>query len=85
MEGVKIVDGVVFYECEFWKVVLEMISYGWLVFLDGFDVFLVFGIGKCFFDILVVIMLFIFGLLLMFFIVIVIKIEDGLKVLVLYS
>jgi len=85
MEGVKIVDGAAFYERESRKVALEMISHGWLVFSDGFDVSSVFGIGKRSLDILAATTLFLLGLPLMILTVVAIKIEDGLKAPVLYS
>ncbi|WP_372971857.1 TIGR03013 family XrtA/PEP-CTERM system glycosyltransferase [Marinobacter sp.] len=85
MEGVKIIDGVNFYERESRKVALEMVTRGWLVFSDGFTVSSVFGFGKRSLDIVAATMLLLAGLPLMILTAIAIKIEDGLKAPVLYS
>ena len=85
MEGVKIVDGVTFYERESRKVALEMVTRGWLVFSDGFTVSSVFGIGKRSLDLIAASLLLVAGAPLMLFTTIAIKIEDGFKAPVLYS
>jgi len=85
MEGVKIVDGVSFYERESRKVALEMVTRGWLVFSDGFTVSSVFGFGKRSLDVLAALTLLIAALPLMILTFIAIKIEDGLKAPVFYS
>jgi len=85
MEGVKIVDGVTFYERESRKVALEMVTRGWLVFSDGFTVSSVFGIGKRSLDLIAASLLLVAGAPLMLLTTIAIKIEDGFKAPVLYS
>ena len=85
MEGVKIVDGVTFYERESRKDALEMVTRGWLVFSDGFTVSSVFGFGKRSLDLMAATALLLASLPLMVFTVIAIKVEDGLKAPVLYS
>lgn len=85
MEGVKIVDGASFYERESRKVALEMITPGWLVFSDGFDLSSVSGFSKRSLDLFASGLLFLVSLPLMLFTAIAIKIEDGFKAPVLYS
>ena len=85
MEGIRIVEGVTFYERESRKVALEMVTRGWLVFSDGFTVSSVFGFGKRSLDILAATTLLLAGLPLMLLTAIAIKIEDGLKAPVFYS
>jgi len=85
MEGIKIVDGASFYERESRKVALEMITPGWLVFSDGFNVSSVFGAGKRSLDLLAAGILLIFSFPLMLLTAIAIKIEDGLRAPVFYS
>ncbi|AKV94704.1 sugar transferase [Marinobacter sp. CP1] len=85
MEGVKIVDGASFYERESRKVALEMITPGWLVFSDGFNVSSVSGIGKRSLDLFAAGILFVASLPLLILTAIAIKIEDGAKAPVLYS
>jgi sugar transferase (PEP-CTERM system associated) len=85
MEGVEIVDGASFYERESRKVALEMVTRGWLVFSDGFNVSSVYGFGKRSLDILAAITLLLPGLPLMLLTAIAIKIEDGLKAPIFYS
>ena len=85
MEGIKIVDGASFYERESRKVALEMITPGWLVFSDGFNVSSVFGAGKRSLDLLAAGALFIATCPLMLLTAIAIKIEDGWKAPVFYS
>jgi len=85
MEGVKIVDGVSFYERESRKVALEMVTRGWLVFSDGFTVSSVFGVGKRSLDILAASVLLVAGIPLMILTAIAIKVEDGLKAPIFYS
>lgn len=85
MEGVRVLECANFYESESRKVALEMISHGWLVFSDGFDVSTVSGLGKRAIDVLASGLLLVFGLPLMLLTAIAIKIEDGLRAPVLYS
>jgi sugar transferase (PEP-CTERM system associated) len=85
MEGIRIVDGATFYERESRKVALEMVTRGWLVFSDGFNLSSVSGFGKRSLDILAATVLLVAGLPLMLLTVIAIKIEDGLKAPVFYS
>ena len=85
MEGVKIVDGMTFYERESRKVALEMVTRGWLVFTDGFTVSSVFGFGKRSLDILAATTLLLVSLPLMILTVIAIKAEDGFRAPMLYS
>lgn len=85
MEGIRIVDGATFYERESRKVALEMVTRGWLVFSDGFNVSSVSGLGKRSLDVLAALALLTAGLPLMILTAIAIKIEDGLKAPVFYS
>ncbi|WP_245749987.1 TIGR03013 family XrtA/PEP-CTERM system glycosyltransferase [Marinobacter zhejiangensis] len=85
MEGVRIVDGVTFYERESRKVALEMITRGWLVFTDGFTVSTVSGFGKRAIDLLASGTLFLLALPIMALTVLAIKLEEGLKAPIFYS
>lgn len=85
MEGVKIIDGVNFYERESRKVALEMVTRGWLVFSDGFTVSSVFGFGKRSLDIISASVLLLAGLPLMILTAIAIKIEDGIGSPIFYN
>jgi sugar transferase (PEP-CTERM system associated) len=85
MEGIKIVYGANFYERESRKVALEMITPGWLVFSDGFNVSSVFGVGKRSLDLLAAGVLFAAAFPFMLLTAIAIKIEDGLKAPIFYS
>lgn len=85
MEGVRIVDGVTFYERESRKVALEMISQGWLVFTDGFTVSTVSGFGKRALDLIASGTLFLAALPIMLLTALAIKLEEGIKAPVFYS
>lgn len=85
MEGIRIVDGATFYERESRKVALEMVTRGWLVFSDGFNVSSVAGLGKRSLDIFASLALLTAGLPLMILTAIAIKLEDGFRAPVFYS
>ncbi|WP_203141145.1 TIGR03013 family XrtA/PEP-CTERM system glycosyltransferase [Marinobacter mangrovi] len=85
MQGIRIVDGAVFYERESRKVAMEMITRGWLVFSDGFSVSSVSGFGKRALDVLASGILLIATSPLMLLTILAIKIEDGWSAPVLYS
>lgn len=85
MEGIGIIDGASFYERESRKVALEMITRGWLVFSDGFNVSSVYGVGKRSLDIVAASVLLLVSLPFMLLTAIAIKLEDGWKAPVIYS
>lgn len=85
MEGIRIVDGVTFYERESRKVALEMITQGWLVFTEGFTVSTVSGFGKRALDLIASGALCILSLPIMLLTALAIKIEDGVNAPIFYS
>ena len=85
MEGVGILDGANFYERESRKVALEMISQGWLVFSDGFNLSTVAGVGKRSIDLFASLTLLAITWPFMLLTVMAIKIEEGWRAPVLYS
>ncbi|MGF2735008.1 TIGR03013 family XrtA/PEP-CTERM system glycosyltransferase [Marinobacter sp. DUT-1] len=85
MQGVKVVDGATFYERESRKVALEMITQGWLVFSDGYNVASVAGFWKRTLDLASSITLLLATLPLMLLTMLAIKLEDGFRAPVIYS
>jgi len=85
MEGVSILDGASFYERESRKVALEMISQGWLVFSDGFNVSTVSGVRKRTLDLMASLTLLAVTWPFMLLTAIAIKFEDGWRAPVFYS
>ena len=85
MKGVRILDGASFYERESRKVALEMISPGWLVFSEGFNLSTVSGLGKRTIDILASCTLLLVTWPLMVLTVLAIKLEEGWSAPILYS
>lgn len=85
MEGVSILDGATFYERESRKVALEMISQGWLVFSDGFNLSTVSGLGKRTLDLLASMLLLTVTFPFMLLTAVAIKIEDGWRAPIFYS
>lgn len=85
MEGVSVLDGAAFYERESRKVALEMISQGWLVFSDGFNLSTVSGVGKRTLDLLASLTLLLVTCPFMLLTALAIKLEDGWRAPIFYS
>ena len=85
MEGVAVLDGAAFYERESRKVALEMISQGWLVFSDGFNLSTVSGVGKRTLDLLASLTLLTVTCPFMLLTALAIKLEGGWRAPVFYS